>query len=893
MHKKHFTHEIEINSKKTIHNATEKDIIRHPHDQSLIITRVERKTSGGRAYAKYYRLNLRTKSLCADKKDFQCLSLDNDGSLCRFYGRGTLSSFDAHKCRFNPSSTQTISALIEAGHRRTIEEAQNHERDSQLSQVEQSVLVFFARSGTPFRTVEDNGFVKMEESLIKLGQRFPNKPTSELLPQTSRFSLSRNMVRLSEQLRKTTCDITFTVSMCVDGVTPPAGHEHTHVFVLADPSQQSFPRFHSIREISASGIDSATAILDEVTNLNETGVRIHCFVSDGGSGYCWAHKLNTALRHLHSRSVLLRASLELLSTFSETVPTSKTDVPNPPKFIGSRWISCGPIVQWFRANRQSLSTMMALSVSELHFMDLLHDLINPLFNTVGILERNTMSIANSPPLLTNLVYLLCSLAQSVHSVSFQWANLINDLATEVCRLTLLDDDGSAAILGYSLTSCGREMYQGSTFLTCVDGLISEWHRPSQPEHWDEAFINRLRTKLQRITKNREESEVEMESEEDDEDTVAIHSIEQARQRKRETWRTCLDERSSKRRSDDDEIILLVQPGDSVSKGVEVAVEIDEVVRFTRPLASSFIPQLTQTSSMVANLEILLETTFPKMMKTDIDRNLSAYEVWLDGGVVPNQHRLMRSSLDFWKKEVETEDSEFYHLAFLADTLLRTPPTQAAAERTIKVVKRHASLKRPRLASKTNDAILRVASLSESTLSLPPVVKTKRDEDPMQKDWRVNCDSDTKSIRTDGRSLDEIRFDARYGRSWKRAESVTNGSCFYHSILLLLRDVDISISDLRRQTVEYMNQNRESIDVDTFLHDWENRMSENLLQTTPVEMWEIVAVSHLLQRQIIIHSSCMRPIATMLQPSQVVRQQPALRVAYVNGNHYQPMIPVAK
>ncbi|KAK2940891.1 hypothetical protein BLNAU_24192 [Blattamonas nauphoetae] len=333
------------------------------------------------------------------------------------------------------------------------------------SQVEQSVLVFFARSGTPFRTVEDNGFVKWKNRSSNLVKGFPTSPL-----------------------------------------------------------------------------------------------------------------LNFFLKHLDSHSpehVLLRASLELLSTFSETVPTSKTDVPNPPKFIGSRWISCGPIVQWFRANRQSLSTMMALSVSELHFMDLLHDLINPLFNTVGILERNTMSIANSPPLLTNLVYLLCSLAQSVHSVSFQWANLINDLATEVCRLTLLDDDGSAAILGYSLTS-----------------------------------------------------------------------------------------------------------------------------------------------SMVANLEILLETTFPKMMKTDIDRNLSAYEVWLDGGVVPNQHRLMRSSLDFWKKEVETEDSEFYHLAFLADTLLRTPPTQAAAERTIKVVKRHASLKRPRLASKTNDAILRVASLSESTLSLP-------------------------------------------------------------------------------------------------------------------------------------------------------------------------------
>ncbi|KAK2960942.1 hypothetical protein BLNAU_4029 [Blattamonas nauphoetae] len=769
-----------------------------------------------------------------------------------------------------------LSMLINVGHRRTIEEAQNHERDSQLSQVEQSVLVFFARSGTPFRTVEDNGFVKMEESLIKLGQRFPNRPTSELLPQTSRFSLSRNMVKLSEQLRETSCDVTSTVSMCVDGVTPPAGHEHTHVFVLTDPSQQSFPRFHSIREISASGIDSATAILDEVRNLYETGVRIHCFVTDGGSGYF-------SFEH-HSNFFPL---------FSETVPISKTDVPNPPKFIGSRWISCGPIVQWYRANRQSLSTLMALSDSELHFMDLLHDLINPLFNTVGILERNTMSIANSPPLLTNLVYLLCSLAQSVHSVSFQWANLINDLATEVCRLTLLDDDGYAAILGYSLTSCGREAYQGRTFLTCVDGLISEWHRPSRPEHWDEAFINRLRTKLQRTTKNREESEVEMESEEDDEDTVAIHSIEQARQRKRESWRTCLDERSSMRRSDDDEIILLVQPGDSVSKGVEVAVEIDEVVRFTRPLASSFIPQLTQTSSMVANLEILLESTFPKAQKEEIDRNLSTYEVWLEGGTVPNQHRLMRSSLDFWKKEVETEDSEFYHLAFLADTLLRTPPTQAAAERTIKVVKRHASLKRPRLSSKTNDAILRVASLPESFHSLPPIEKRKRDESSMQMELRVNGGSDSKSIRTDPRSLDEIRFDARYARCWTRGDSVTNGSCFYHSILLLLPDVDLSVSELRRQTVEYMNQNRESIDVDTFLHDWENRMSENLLQTTPVEMWEIVAVSHLLQRQIIIHSSCMRPIATMLQPSQVVRQQPALRVAYVNGNHYQPMIPVAK
>ncbi|KAK2964030.1 hypothetical protein BLNAU_1111 [Blattamonas nauphoetae] len=733
---------------------------------------------------------------------------------------------------------------LEAGHRRTIEEAQNHERDSQLSQVEQSVLVFFARSGTPFRTVEDNG------------------PTSELLPQTSRFSLSRNMVKLSEQLRETSCDVTSTVSMCVDGVTPPAGHEHTHVFVLTDPSQQSFPRFHSIREISASGIDSATAILDEVRNLYETGVRIHCFVTDGGSGYCWAHKLNTALRHLHSRSVLLRASLELLSTFSETVPISKTDVPNPPKFIGSRWISCGPIVQWYRANRQSLSTLMALSDSELHFMDLLHDLINPLFNTVGILERNTMSIANSPPLLTNLVYLLCSLAQSVHSVSFQWANLINDLATEVCRLTLLDDDGYAAILGYSLTSCGREAYQGRTFLTCVD------------EHWDEAFINRLRTKLQRTTKNREESEVEMESEEDDEDTVAIHSIEQARQRKRESWRTCLDERSSMRRSDDDEIILLVQPGDSVSKGVEVAVEIDEVLNGRKPRNPSRIH-------------------LPKAQKEEIDRNLSTYEVWLEGGTVPNQHRLMRSSLDFWKKEVETEDSEFYHLAFLADTLLRTPPTQAAAERTIKVVKRHASLKRPRLSSKTNDAILRVASLPESFHSLPPIEKRKRDESSMQMELRVNGGSDSKSIRTDPRSLDEIRFDARYARCWTRGDSVTNGSCFYHSILLLLPDVDLSVSELRRQTVEYMNQNRESIDVDTFLHDWENRMSENLLQTTPVEMWEIVAVSHLLQRQIIIHSSCMRPIATMLQPSQVVRQQPALRVAYVNGNHYQPMIPVAK
>ncbi|KAK2954821.1 hypothetical protein BLNAU_10151 [Blattamonas nauphoetae] len=776
-----------------------------------------------------------------------------------------------------------LSMLINVGHRRTIEEAQNHERDSQLSQVEQSVLVFFARSGTPFRTVEDNGFVKMEESLIKLGQRFPNRPTSELLPQTSRFSLSRNMVKLSEQLRETSCDVTSTVSMCVDGVTPPAGHEHTHVFVLTDPSQQSFPRFHSIREISASGIDSATAILDEVRNLYETGVRIHCFVTDGGSGYCWAHKLNTALRHLHSRSVLLRASLELLSTFSETVPISKTDVPNPPKFIGSRWISCGPIVQWYRANRQSLSTLMALSDSELHFMDLLHDLINPLFNTVGILERNTMSIANSPPLLTNLVYLLCSLAQSVHSVSFQWANLINDLATEVCRLTLLDDDGYAAILGYSLTSCGRGVSRQNFLDLCG----------RRPEHWDEAFINRLRTKLQRTTKNREESEVEMESEEDDEDTVAIHSIEQARQRKRESWRTCLDERSSMRRSDDDEIILLVQPGDSVSKGVEVAVEIDEVVRFTRPLASSFIPQLTQTSSMVANLEILLESTFPKAQKEEIDRNLSTYEVWLEGGTVPNQHRLMRSSLDFWKKEVETEDSEFYHLAFLADTLLRTPPTQAAAERTIKVVKRHASLKRPRLSSKTNDAILRVASLPESFHSLPPIEKRKRDESSMQMELRVNGGSDSKSIRTDPRSLDEIRFDARYARCWTRGDSVTNGSCFYHSILLLLPDVDLSVSELRRQTVEYMNQNRESIDVDTFLHDWENRMSENLLQTTPVEMWEIVAVSHLLQRQIIIHSSCMRPIATMLQPSQVVRQQPALRVAYVNGNHYQPMIPVAK
>ncbi|KAK2952273.1 hypothetical protein BLNAU_12832 [Blattamonas nauphoetae] len=758
-----------------------------------------------------------------------------------------------------------LSMLINVGHRRTIEEAQNHERDSQLSQVEQSVLVFFARSGTPFRTVEDNGFVKMEESLIKLGQRFPNRPTSELLPQTSRFSLSRNMVKLSEQLRETSCDVTSTVSMCVDGVTPPAGHEHTHVFVLTDPSQQSFPRFHSIREISASGIDSATAILDEVRNLYETGVRIHCFVTDGGSGYVSVFHPNTEAR----REMLLQPLSEFSPSsitrtsfhFSETVPISKTDVPNPPKFIGSRWISCGPIVQWYRANRQSLSTLMALSDSELHFMDLLHDLINPLFNTVGILERNTMSIANSPPLLTNLVYLLCSLAQSVHSVSFQWANLINDLATEVCRLTLLDDDGYAAILGYSLTSCGREAYQGRTFLTCVD------------EHWDEAFINRLRTKLQRTTKNREESEVEMESEEDDEDTVAIHSIEQARQRKRESWRTCLDERSSMRRSDDDEIILLVQPGDSVSKGVEVAVEIDEVLNGRKPRNPSRIH-------------------LPTAQKEEIDRNLSTYEVWLEGGTVPNQHRLMRSSLDFWKKEVETEDSEFYHLAFLADTLLRTPPTQAAAERTIKVVKRHASLKRPRLSSKTNDAILRVASLPESFHSLPPIER-KRDESSMQMELRVNGGSDSKSIRTDPRSLDEIRFDARYARCWTRGDSVTNGSCFYHSILLLLPDVDLSVSELRRQTVEYMNQNRESIDVDTFLHDWENRMSENLLQTTPVEMWEIVAVSHLLQRQIIIHSSCMRPIATMLQPSQVVRQQPALRVAYVNGNHYQPMIPVAK
>ncbi|KAK2952899.1 hypothetical protein BLNAU_12220 [Blattamonas nauphoetae] len=530
-----------------------------------------------------------------------------------------------------------------------------------------------------------------------------------------------NMVKLSEQLRETSCDVTSTVSMCVDGVTPPAGHEHTHVFVLTDPSQQSFPRFHSIREISASGIDSATAILDEVRNLYETGVRIHCFVTDGGSGYYWAHKLNTALRHLHSRSVLLRASLELLSTFSETVPISKTDVPNPPKFIGSRWISCGPIVQWYRANRQSLSTLMALSDSELHFMDLLHDLINPLFNTVGILERNTMSIANSPPL------------------------------PHKPRLSVV--------------------------LPCTKCALC----------------------------------------------------------------------------------------DSVSKGVEVAVEIDEVVRFTRPLASSFIPQLTQTSSMVANLEILLESTFPKAQKEEIDRNLSTYEVWLEGGTVPNQHH----------------------------TLLRTPPTQAAAERTIKVVKRHASLKRPRLSSKTNDAILRVASLPESFHSLPPIEKRKRDESSMQMELRVNGGSDSKSIRTDPRSLDEIRFDARYARCWTRGDSVTNGSCFYHSILLLLPDVDLSVSELRRQTVEYMNQNRESIDVDTFLHDWENRMSENLLQTTPVEMWEIVAVSHLLQRQIIIHSSCMRPIATMLQPSQVVRQQPALRVAYVNGNHYQPMIPVAK
>ncbi|KAK2944460.1 hypothetical protein BLNAU_20608 [Blattamonas nauphoetae] len=538
----------------------------------------------------------------------------------------------------------------------------------------------------------------------------------------------------------------ITVSMCIDGVTPPAGRKHNHVFVLTDPSQESFPRFHSIQETSSSGVDSAKVIIDETMKLFERGVRIHCFVTDGGSGYvsvfhpntearkglllqplseicgfvplhfqCWAHKLNTALRHIHSRSILLRGALNLLSSFAETISISKSELPNPPKFIGSRWISCGPIVQWYRTNRQTISTLIALTDSELHFLDLLHDLIHPLFNTVGVLERNSMSIANSPPLLTNLVYLLCSLAQSVHPVSFQWANLINDVATEVCRLTLLDDDGFVAILGYSLTSEGREAIRQKTFLRDVENQKSPWKGPSQPQLWDELFINHLQKKVARTRCDREEFDGDIVSDDDDEDTIAIHSIVKARERKRVSWRTSLDELSAKRRSDDDELILLIQPGESVSKGVEIVVEIDQVLRFTRPLASSFIQQLTPANTMVGNLEILLERTFPNMKQSEMDRNLSTYEVWLDGGVVPNQHRLMNSSVDFWKKEVESEESEFHQLAFLADTLLRTPPTQASAERTIKVVKRHASLKRPRLLSKTNDAILRVASLSESNL----------------------------------------------------------------------------------------------------------------------------------------------------------------------------------
>ncbi|KAK2942386.1 hypothetical protein BLNAU_22697 [Blattamonas nauphoetae] len=272
--------------------------------------------------------------------------------------------------------------------------------------------------------------------------------------------------------------------------------------------------------------------------------------------------------------------------------------------------------------------------------------------------------------------------------------------------------------------------------------------------------------------------------------------------------------------------------------------------------------------MVGNLEILLERTFPKMKQWEMDRNLSTYE-----------------------KEVESEESDFHQLAILADTLTSTPPTQASPERTIKVVKRHASLKRPRLLSKTNDAILRVASLSETSPTQSPIVKTKRSDDQFERERLVNGGKDSKSNRTDPRSLNEIRFDSKYYRSWKSGDSVTNGSCFFHSILLLLPEVDLSVSDLRKQTVDFMNRSRESINIDTFLQDWENRMSDNLLQSTPVEMWEIVAVSHLLQRQIIIHSSCMRPIATMFQPSLSVRKQPALRVAYVHGNQYLPMIPV--
>ncbi|KAK2960791.1 hypothetical protein BLNAU_4188 [Blattamonas nauphoetae] len=503
------------------------------------------------------------------------------------------------------------------------------------------------------------------------------------------------------------------------------------------------------------------------------------------------------------------------------------------------------------------------------------------------------AIADSPPLLVNLVHNLSSLAQSVYAESYAWANLINDLGTEVCHLPLLDDDGKVAIVGYSLTSKGREANRDRTFLSGDDHPKPQWNSISQQEEWDEQFINKLQLKCARETRYREEAVVEMESDEDDQDTMGSQSIEEARQRKRESWQACLDVKSAKRRNDDEEIILLVQPREFVSKTMNVVVEIDDVLRFTCPIASSVIPQLTHATTLVANFEILLEATFPKAQNEEIDRNLSAYEVWLEGGTVQNQHRLMRSSLEFREKEVESNDSEFCRLAFLTNALLRTPPTQAADERKYKVVKHRASLKRPRLSSKMNDAILRVATLSESTLSLPPVVKTKRDEDPMQKDWRVNSDFDTQSIRTDGRSLDEIRFDARYARSLKRVESVTNGSCFDHSILLLLPDVDISISDLRIQTVKYMSDHRESIGVDTFLHDWETRMSENLLQSTPVEMWEIVAVSHLLQRQISIHSRNMRPIAPMLHPSRVVRQQPVLRVAYVNGNLYQPMIPVAK
>ena len=119
----------------------------------------------------------------------------------------------------------------------------------------------------------------------------------------------------------------------------------------------------------------------------------------------------------------------------------------------------------------------------------------------------------------------------------------------------------------------------------------------------------------------------------------------------------------------------------------------------------------------------------------------------------------------------------------------------------------------------------------------------------------------------------------------------DGSCLFHSISFSLFGTILFSQDVRAQCCAYMQTNKEYLlqYLDLSLEELENRIRRLSDPTEYADHIEICMISMMYQVDIWIYQESLHNIIKRVFHEQVPDPQETVKLLYINGNHYMPLI----